>query len=89
MREKDAGQQNYCIEVSQEEKLINYQQVEQQKEKIARGINLLSEKERQAIYYFYYHNLSYKEIREIFNYTQVKTVRTLVYQAIKKLRFFL
>lgn len=88
VREKNAGQ-NYSIEISQEEKLINSQQLEQQKEKIARGINLLSEKEREAIYYFYYQNLSYKEIKEIFNYTQVKTVRTLVYQALKKLRIFL
>ena len=88
-RENDLGHQTYHIEISQEERLMNIQTDEHQKERIKKGIITLTEKEREAIYYFYYQNLSYSEMCEIFNYTQVKTVRNLVYQALKKLRLII
>lgn len=88
-KENDIGSHYYKLEISHEEVMINAQLVEHQKEKIAKGIRLLSEKEREAIYYFYFLNLSYKEICEIFKYNQVKTVRSLVYQALKKLKAYL
>lgn len=88
-RENDAGHETYHIEISQEERLMNIQTDEHQKERIKKGIITLTEKEREAIYYFYYQNLSYAEMCEIFNYTQVKTVRNLVYQALKKLRLII
>ena len=56
---------------------------------LKKGFELLSRKEKEGIYYFYYENLSYNEIKDLFNYSQVKTARNLIYQALDKLRSFM
>jgi len=85
-KERQAANEHYLIDIPYEDRLINSQLLEIQKIKLNKGIMALTEREREAIYFFYYKNLSYKEICDLFNYKQVKTVRNLVYQALKKLK---
>lgn len=77
---------NFEIQVSCEDILIEQQLSQHQQTKLRKAFESLPNKEREAIYYFYYENLSYSEITEIFNYTQVKTTRNLIYHALDRLR---
>jgi RNA polymerase sigma factor (sigma-70 family) len=74
------------IHVSHEDVIIEGQKQLLNVERLKNALNQLSKKEVEAIYYFYYQNLSYKEISDLFNYSQVKTARNLVYMALDKLR---
>jgi len=82
----EIARDEFSIQLSCEDLMIENQLNQEQKEKLEKALAQLSNKEREALYYFYYENLSYSEITELFKYTQVKTTRNLVYQALDKLR---
>ena len=82
----EIARDEFQIQVSCEDLMIENQLDQEQKEKLEKAFAQLSNKEREALYYFYYENMSYSEITELFKYTQVKTTRNLVYQALDKLR---
>ncbi|MEQ9287163.1 MAG: sigma factor-like helix-turn-helix DNA-binding protein [Cyclobacteriaceae bacterium] len=46
----------------------------------------LTKRQKQAIYYFYYEDLSYEEVSEIMGLNNVKSTRNLVYKAINILK---
>lgn len=77
-----------CFEVilSTEDKIIDAQFKEEQLKDLEKSMNKLSPREREAIYYFYYQNLGYREISQLFNYGDVKTARNLIYGALSKLK---
>jgi RNA polymerase sigma factor (sigma-70 family) len=74
------------IHASHEEVLMDGQRLLLNADRLKNALSQLSKKETEAIYYFFYENMSYKEIGELFNYSQVKTARNLVYMALDKLR---
>ncbi|MFW5760470.1 MAG: RNA polymerase sigma factor [Cyclobacteriaceae bacterium] len=82
----EIARDEFGIQLSCEDILIENQLDQEQKAKLEKAFAQLSNKEREALYYFYYENMSYHEITELFKYTQVKTTRNLVYQALDKLR---
>lgn len=69
-----------------ENSIINQEMNSQELQKLEKGINDLPEKYREIIYHFYYENHSYEEIKEILGFENVKSVRNLLYKAIKSLR---
>jgi RNA polymerase sigma-70 factor (ECF subfamily) len=74
------------IEVSHEVKFIDLQLHEQQLERLNKAINALTEKEREAIFCYFYEGLSYKEIAEILNFTHIASARRLIYRSLASLR---
>lgn len=76
----------FLIETCHETKLINEEFVLEQKVEIANALNKLTPKQRQSIILLYQEELSYTEIAEIMNFSEVKTARTLVYRAMERLK---
>lgn len=74
------------VEVSHEVKYIDLQLHEQQLEKLNKAINSLSEKEREAVFYYFYEGLSYKDIAEILNFTHIASARRLIYKALASIK---
>ncbi|WP_425638278.1 RNA polymerase sigma factor [Algoriphagus yeomjeoni] len=76
----------FHIETSHETKLIDEEFALEKKVEIANALNKLPARQRQAIIMLYQEELSYKEIAEIMNFSEVKTARTLVYRAMERLK---
>ena len=76
----------FHIETSHETKLIDEEFALEKKVEIANALNKLPTRQRQAIIMLYQEELSYKEIAEVMNFSEVKTARTLVYRAMEKLK---
>ncbi|WP_339922158.1 sigma-70 family RNA polymerase sigma factor [uncultured Cyclobacterium sp.] len=78
--------EGFSITFSHEDFLID-QQIEQEKsDKLNIALSLLSKKKREAIYYFYYQNLNYGQISELFGFSHIKSARNLVYKALATLK---
>ncbi|UII19994.1 RNA polymerase sigma factor [Fulvivirga ligni] len=84
----DLGNDSFVPVLSTEDNIINLQTREIKEEKLNRAIQKLSIKEREMIYYFYFQNMSYESIRELMDYDHVKSVRSLLYKALTKLKGF-
>jgi RNA polymerase sigma-70 factor (ECF subfamily) len=74
------------VELSSESIYINRQIKAEQLEKLNKALKGLNNKEREAIYYFYYEGLSYEQIAEIFNFSHVSSARRLMYRGLNHLR---
>lgn len=49
------------------------------------ALNLMPEKQREAILLYYYEDMSYQQISEIMQMTKVKSARALIYRALESL----
>ena len=67
-------------------KLINRTLDDEKKERIGKSLNRLTARQREAVLYFYYEGLSYREIAEIMGLKRTKSARKLIYRAIDALR---
>jgi len=74
------------IEVSDEVKFIDRQFQEQQLQKLNNAIDALTEKEREAVFYYFYEGLSYQDIAEIMNFSHIASARRLVYRALSNIK---
>ncbi len=68
------------------EKFINEEATSYAVDKLNISMQKLGNKEREAIYFYYYEGLSYKEIAEIMQFTHVSSARRLIYIALDKLK---
>ncbi len=50
------------------------------------GIKNLTVRQREAIYFYFYEDLSYDQIKELMGFSQTRAARNLIYRAIKELR---
>ncbi|MDR7131978.1 RNA polymerase sigma-70 factor (ECF subfamily) [Algoriphagus sp. 4150] len=82
----ESDQDYFFIEKSHESKLIAEEFDAEMKAELTKALNKLAPKQRQAIIMLYQEELSYKEIAEIMQFSQVKTARTLVYRGLEKLK---
>jgi RNA polymerase sigma-70 factor (ECF subfamily) len=78
--------QAFNFQLSTEDKMINAQLEQEHLQALSRSMNQLSPREKEAIYCYFFQNLSYREIGEMFSYTDVKTARNLIYGALNKLK---
>ena len=62
--------------------LINESILKEQKLRLNRAMENLTAKQREVIYYLYYQDLSYKEIKELMGLENVKSVRNILYKAL-------
>ncbi|WP_067032720.1 RNA polymerase sigma factor [Allomuricauda sp. CP2A] len=67
------------IQQQDETKLLN----------LEKALKSLNTKEREAIYYFYYQNLSYEQIAEILDFSYISSARRLIYRSLKKMKAIL
>jgi len=79
-------QEGFQITFSHEDFLIDQQIEFEKSEKLNKALSLLSSKKREAIYYFYFQNLNYTQISELFGLSHVKSARNLVYKALSILK---
>ena len=77
---------NFYFTFSHEHNLIDRQLNQEQLERLNRAIDLLPARQREVIYYLFYEQLSYTEIKEIMGFSNVKSVRNKVYIALQALR---
>lgn len=54
--------------------------------RLKKAVNQLSKRQREVIFLYYYENLSYEEVQHVMGFESVKSVRNVVYKAIKILR---
>lgn len=74
------------ITFSHEKTLIDKQLEEEQSLKLNQALKLLSGRKKEALYYFYFEGMGYEQIRDLMGFSNIKSVRNLVYKAIAKLR---
>ena len=74
------------IEVSHEVKFIDRQYQEQQLQKLNSAIDALTEKEREAVFYYFYEGLGYQDIAEIMNFSHIASARRLIYRALSNIK---
>ncbi|MFT5642064.1 MAG: RNA polymerase sigma factor (sigma-70 family) [Cyclobacteriaceae bacterium] len=92
LRDKELKNQDFDISksfeitVSVEDEIITNDLEKEDLQKLQSAIQELSPKYREIIYHFYYENLSYTEIQEVLGFDNVKSVRNLLYKALKSLR---
>lgn len=76
----------FRIRLSVEQKIINTQLNEAKVTSLNQALNELNIKQRQAILLYYYEEVPYSEIAEIFQLKNVKSARKLIYRSIEKIR---
>ena len=76
----------YAVEQSFESVYINQQIKAERLEKLNNALKALDQKERIAIYYFYYQGLSYEQIAAIFKFSHVSSARRVMYRGLRQLR---
>jgi RNA polymerase sigma-70 factor (ECF subfamily) len=77
---------SFQITLSPEHILIDQQLTKDMRANIEHSLNKLSVKQRQAILLYFYDELTYKEISEVFGMNNVKSARKLIYRALDKLK---
>lgn len=85
-RHKNAVGFHLEIEVSEELKYINAQVQKEQIGKLSKALDNLDSKEKEAVYYFYYEGLSYKEIAELLGFSHISSARRLIYRALRNMK---
>ncbi len=74
------------ITFSHEKTLIDKQLEEEQSLRLNQALKLLSGRKKEALYYFYFEGMDYEQIRDLMGFSNIKSVRNLVYKAIAILR---
>ncbi|MEQ6119485.1 sigma-70 family RNA polymerase sigma factor [Reichenbachiella sp. MALMAid0571] len=82
----DSGYREFEVTFSIEQHLINSQIEKEQSLKLAESMKKLTPRQREAIYYFFYEDMGYKEIQELMNFTHIQAIRNLLYRALKELK---
>ncbi|MGF1636336.1 MAG: RNA polymerase sigma factor [Cyclobacteriaceae bacterium] len=72
--------------LSDEDKLINTQLDDERIAKLNKALEGLTGRQREAIYYFYYENMSIDQIAEILEVTNRRTVQNIIYRALAHMR---
>ena len=78
--------ESFAFELSMEDEMIEKNLNESTMLRLKSSLEDLSPRYREIIYHFYYENLSYNEIQEILAFENIKSVRNLLYKALKALR---
>jgi RNA polymerase sigma factor (sigma-70 family) len=81
-----AEREGFGFELSHEQILIDQQLDGERIEQLNRAIAELSPRKKEIIYYFFYEDLSYAEIRELMGLDSDHTTRNLMYKALAFLR---
>lgn len=78
--------EQFPVELSTEAKFIQQQLEVDLLADLNRALESLDNKEREAIYYFFYQGLSYEQVAAIFEFSHISSARRLIYRALSNLR---
>lgn len=78
--------EQFPVELSTEAKFIQQQMEVDLLADLNRALESLDNKEREAIYYFFYQGLSYEQVAGIFEFSHISSARRLIYRALANLR---
>jgi RNA polymerase sigma factor (sigma-70 family) len=73
------------VEVSYEALFIAFHENEERSARVAKGLEQLSNRQKEIIYLKYYQQLTYEEVSEVMN-INYQAARNLLYQSVKALR---
>ncbi len=76
----------FKISLSVEQFIINRQIESERRKKLDQALKNLTAHQREAIYYFYYENMTYAEIKEFMDFKNINSARNLIYRAIDSLK---
>ena len=85
----DEDTYHFYLALSADNVLIEKQDYHNRNEAIQHIVNHLTSRQREAVYLYFYENLSYIQIAEIMSLKEVKYARTLIYRALDEMREFL
>ncbi|WP_020526121.1 RNA polymerase sigma factor [Flexithrix dorotheae] len=80
------NQECFQLAINDENAFVHSQIQEEQKRYIVKVLNELSPREKEAIYHFFYADLSYDEVAEVMGLSSAKMARNLIYKSLKRLR---
>lgn len=72
-----------------ESHLINQQDYDEKVKKLNSGLNRLTVRQREAVYYFFFKDMSYEDIKDLMGLSNVKSARNLIYKALTALKPFI
>ncbi|MEO9964797.1 MAG: sigma-70 family RNA polymerase sigma factor [Reichenbachiella sp.] len=79
-------EQFFEIELSKEHLLIEEEIKNEKESKVKLAVSALNDKEREIIYFYFYEDLTYEQIRLIIGYENVKSVRNKMYKIFDLMR---
>lgn len=82
----DLEKHSFQVTNSHECELIDQQASQEIREKLQVAVNKLSFKQREALFYMFYEEYSYSDIRVLLNLGAVKSARNLVYKALMEVK---
>lgn len=77
---------DFKVVLSTEHLMINRQLEEEKRIQLNQALKKISKRQREAIYYYFYENMSYPQVMEMMELKSVKSARNLVYKALKVLK---
>lgn len=77
---------SFQVELGIEDSIIEDERRVEELQRLKNALKALPEKHREIIFLFYYENLTYEEIKEIQGFENIKSVRNLLYKALKSLK---
>ncbi|MEQ9288988.1 MAG: RNA polymerase sigma factor [Cyclobacteriaceae bacterium] len=83
---EEAGFIDFELGISAEQRIIEGQIKQEQNEKLQQVIKTLSSRQREAIYYLYHEGMAYGEIKELMGFSNIRSVRNLVYRALASIK---
>ena len=84
--EQVEGHNDFEIVLPIEALLVEKQTKEEQLLKLSKAVEQLTSRQREVLYYLFYAELSYEEIREIMGFDHVRSVRNIFYKALDRLK---
>ncbi|RFM31188.1 RNA polymerase sigma factor [Chitinophaga silvisoli] len=76
----------FYLDLSADHPIIEQQELHNRKQVVQHVINGLSNRQREAIYLYFFENIGYEGIAEIMSMKEVKYARTLIYRALDEMR---
>ncbi len=83
---KESSFFEFDYEFSIEHNIIAKQSITEQKQRLKRATDTLTARQREALYYYFNEQMSYKQVKDIMEFTTIKSVRNLIYKAISRIR---
>lgn len=90
-KENEMGKENihdlrFGITPCHESVIILNQDQQIKLQKLDKALASLSERQREAVYYYFYKGMTYEEVQELLDFKDIKSARNLIYKVVGTLR---
>ncbi|GAB3647223.1 sigma-70 family RNA polymerase sigma factor [Echinicola sediminis] len=77
---------DFELEFSHEHLLINKQIKEEQTQQLNKALEQLTARQKEMIYYYFFEDMEYEQIKELMHFSNIKATRNLLYRTIDHLK---